>query len=117
MMVHPVCTRPDFTTRNRVLDLLGESGQSTDDAPLRLVVVIQRELVGMRTEPDRVELLRPLPIDPDLDKILCEDLAAQQELVIRLERVDGLFEDRKSTRLNSSHLVISSAVSCLKKKI
>src|SRR5205807_10329380 len=26
-------------------------------------------------------------------------------------------EDRKSTRLNSSHLVISSAVSCLKKKI
>src|SRR2546426_4887942 len=29
---------------------------------------------------------------------------------------DGL-EDRKSTRLNSSHLVISYAVFCLKKKI
>src|SRR2546426_6882722 len=27
-----------------------------------------------------------------------------------------LFEDRKSTRLNSSHLVISYAVFCLKKK-
>src|SRR5688500_19280538 len=27
------------------------------------------------------------------------------------------FEDRKSTRLNSSHLVISYAVFCLKKKI
>src|SRR5256885_7265692 len=29
----------------------------------------------------------------------------------------GLTQDRKSTRLNSSHLVISYAVFCLKKKI
>src|SRR5256885_15694084 len=29
---------------------------------------------------------------------------------------EGLSEDRKSTRLNSSHLVISYAVFCLKKK-
>src|SRR5256885_3350940 len=29
---------------------------------------------------------------------------------------EQLFEDRKSTRLNSSHLVISYAVFCLKKK-
>src|SRR5256885_6416940 len=29
---------------------------------------------------------------------------------------DGLVTDRKSTRLNSSHLVISYAVFCLKKK-
>src|SRR5256885_12091883 len=33
----------------------------------------------------------------------------------RLEEVDG-HRDRKSTRLNSSHLVISYAVFCLKKK-
>src|SRR5256885_8306842 len=31
-------------------------------------------------------------------------------------RLMGLAEDRKSTRLNSSHLVISYAVFCLKKK-
>src|SRR5256885_6752847 len=31
-------------------------------------------------------------------------------------RLLGLREDRKSTRLNSSHLVISYAVFCLKKK-
>src|SRR5256885_11560293 len=31
-------------------------------------------------------------------------------------RQDGPLEDRKSTRLNSSHLVISYAVFCLKKK-
>src|SRR5256885_13190386 len=32
-----------------------------------------------------------------------------------LERVVGILQDRKSTRLNSSHLVISYAVFCLKK--
>src|SRR2546426_2864743 len=32
-------------------------------------------------------------------------------------RVVKAFKDRKSTRLNSSHLVISYAVFCLKKKI
>src|SRR5205807_3170809 len=35
----------------------------------------------------------------------------------RAESASGRFEDRKSTRLNSSHLVISYAVFCLKKKI
>src|SRR5256885_13028355 len=34
---------------------------------------------------------------------------------VRLLRHRGRFEDRKSTRLNSSHLVISYAVFCLKK--
>src|SRR5256885_11252066 len=34
----------------------------------------------------------------------------------RLRDVQGFGEDRKSTRLNSSHLVISYAVFCLKKK-
>src|SRR5256885_11419735 len=32
------------------------------------------------------------------------------------QAVDTLLKDRKSTRLNSSHLVISYAVFCLKKK-
>src|SRR5690625_6814288 len=31
--------------------------------------------------------------------------------------IDGIFRDRKSTRLNSSHVAISYAVFCLKKKI
>ena len=38
------------------------------------------------------------------------------EVVFVLEKSDGLRLDRKSTRLNSSHLVISYAVFCLKKK-
>src|SRR5258705_584351 len=33
-----------------------------------------------------------------------------------LDRFEGVKEDRKSTRLNSSHLGISYAVFCLKKK-
>src|SRR5256885_4180809 len=36
--------------------------------------------------------------------------------VLQREGVDDRGEDRKSTRLNSSHLVISYAVFCLKKK-
>src|SRR3989454_8170299 len=32
------------------------------------------------------------------------------------KKIAGVVEDRKSTRLNSSHLVISYAVFCLKKK-
>src|SRR2546426_10743576 len=38
------------------------------------------------------------------------------ELWVHEYRIDGLRLDRKSTRLNSSHLVISYAVFCLKKK-
>src|SRR3712207_7018801 len=34
-----------------------------------------------------------------------------------LQRIVGVHEDRKSTRLNSSHANISYAVFCLKKKI
>ena len=37
--------------------------------------------------------------------------------VVRLLHVDADEADRKSTRLNSSHTVISYAVFCLKKKI
>src|SRR5205807_8729039 len=46
------------------------------------------------------------------------DLAPQYvlPLVVRLERATPPARDRKSTRLNSSHLVISYAVFCLKKK-
>src|SRR5256885_12015338 len=46
--------------------------------------------------------------------VLCEfDLA---EKILALTTDNALSIDRKSTRLNSSHLVISYAVFCLKKK-
>src|SRR5258705_3518410 len=45
-------------------------------------------------------------------------LAARRDGVVRGRRgtARGVFRDRKSTRLNSSHLGISYAVFCLKKK-
>src|SRR5256885_12743368 len=47
-----------------------------------------------------------------------EDMFALVVPIAVLDRVDHRFanRDRKSTRLNSSHLVISYAVFCLKKK-
>src|SRR5256885_12023296 len=44
------------------------------------------------------------------------DRIGHERLVIRAMAVSGSCADRKSTRLNSSHLVISYAVFCLKKK-
>src|SRR5256885_3279840 len=43
------------------------------------------------------------------------EIEAAQEKLVRLA-VTAVLGDRKSTRLNSSHLVISYAVFCLKKK-
>src|SRR5688572_32742282 len=44
------------------------------------------------------------------------ELNACEAALDMLERVDELNQDRKSTRLNSSHSQISYAVFCLKKK-
>src|SRR5256885_7360023 len=80
------------------------------------------------TEIYTLSLHDALPISPRLEPeqglVLASLLAHQQlERPVRglelkplvLELLDAL-EDRKSTRLNSSHLVISYAVFCLKKK-
>src|SRR5205807_6574233 len=65
---------------------------------------------------EQAELLRQIP---SIDELL-----AQPRLAALFRRVDrnlvveesAASLDRKSTRLNSSHLVISYAVFCLKKK-
>src|SRR5256885_11573835 len=49
---------------------------------------------------------------PHLDRILAERVAADDDAFLP----EVAARDRKSTRLNSSHLVISYAVFCLKKK-
>src|SRR5687768_17653266 len=50
---------------------------------------------------------------PDPSTVGADDLVLSQGAVARVSYVD---EDRKSTRLNSSHGYISYAVFCLKKK-
>src|SRR5688500_19724261 len=46
----------------------------------------------------------------------CRVTGPGHDLPLNLKESSGLAQDRKSTRLNSSHLVISYAVFCLKKK-
>src|SRR5688500_19472662 len=60
-------------------------------------------------------------VDGDLDQAAERALDVRAELLLAgaiqdLAEARARAEDRKSTRLNSSHLVISYAVFCLKKK-
>src|SRR5256885_11012819 len=48
--------------------------------------------------------------------LIGEKLAANAAVGTKLRKKKSACADRKSTRLNSSHLVISYAVFCLKKK-
>src|SRR5215813_15115552 len=84
--------------------LLGVGGRQKEDA-IWLTAASKKY-------PDRVVAGLPLP-DPTSD-------AAASQLEVQLERgrprVIGEVQDRKSTRLNSSHVRISYAVFCLKKK-
>src|SRR2546426_7402569 len=63
-------------------------------------------------------LFRSLEITIAEREFLHEMLEEEQKhLIQQIDHTDTRqFEDRKSTRLNSSHLVISYAVFCLKKK-
>src|SRR5690606_40412125 len=71
---------------------------------------------GLQNRGLQVRVLSPLPFflcfDDGLSKALHQALAFRLVPVCRPRR-DG---DRKSTRLNSSHVKISYAVFCLKKK-
>src|SRR5947208_5638106 len=52
-------------------------------------------------------------LDVEADDVRIERARVESE---RAAAADGLAQDRKSTRLNSSHQIISYAVFCLKKK-
>src|SRR5258708_11855087 len=58
--------------------------------------------------------------NPEMIKIgqdkLRQWMKQEPRLAIYEHAIDDLFRDRKSTRLNSSHQIISYAVFCLKKK-
>src|SRR5205809_9499 len=53
-------------------------------------VVVQEELVRMRPQRDRVDILHPLHLEPGVDQVLREDAAVEQERMIGLERLQRL---------------------------
>src|SRR5256885_12238173 len=84
-----------------------------EPAPTRALTSSVRGPLGRSSQPLRracpshaIDFLRPSGRDPG--RVAVERHLRCPELPVR---------DRKSTRLNSSHLVISYAVFCLKKKI
>src|SRR2546425_1075772 len=73
----------------------GKGGNELDYRPLPPVsavyrpsssVVIEEELVGMRPECDRVDILGPVHREPDVDEILREDATVEQEGMVGLQR-------------------------------
>src|SRR6185295_4091824 len=65
---------------------------------LRLRVVVERELVRMRTEPDGAHFVRHLVLDPGLDHVLGEDVALHEEVVILLQVLEGFLERARHLR-------------------
>src|SRR3712207_8057730 len=64
----------------------------------------------------RASVCPPGPAESFRPNALSQGQAHRMDLLPRPQRFDLQHEDRKSTRLNSSHANISYAVFCLKKK-
>src|ERR1022692_119620 len=55
-------------------------------------VVVHLELVRVRTEPHRVDLVRALVVDPRLDQVWREEAALEQVLVVGLQALEDLLQ-------------------------
>jgi hypothetical protein len=53
-------------------------------------VVVELKLVGVWAQPDRVDLVFPLPVDPRLNEVGSKDIALEQVVVVFLEGVQNL---------------------------
>src|SRR5947208_4839396 len=73
----------------------------------------QAELARARDELQRAESSHKLS---HLSYTRLSEVAKQRAGLIAQQEIDDVQRDRKSTRLNSSHQIISYAVFCLKKK-
>src|SRR3989454_4052041 len=125
-----------FSSRRRHTRLQGDWSSDVCSSDLRLVgLVLLDATAGWRRDLDERESAHPFgsqleqalhgaepfldafgivePVHPDADRVIQRQPVAVPHVHAAL--LDAL-GDRKSTRLNSSHLVISYAVFCLKKK-
>src|SRR4029079_2150751 len=65
---------------------------------LTLVVEVQRELVRVRTQPERVHLVLTLVVDPGLDDLRREHVALEEERMVALEGLQRLVERARRLR-------------------
>src|SRR5256885_8766114 len=97
-----------FSSRRRHTRLQGDWSSDVCSSDLRLELVEDR---------DDLARLHARLVDVEHDVVgVAFGLEAVDVAAPQLEVPLEVREDRKSTRLNSSHLVISYAVFCLKKK-
>src|SRR5690349_22951919 len=83
------------------VDIIGRASRLFDDVVVAVGVNPTKSKSRLFSAEERLDMLRRA----------CADLDN-----VRVEGFTGLLTDRKSTRLNSSHVEISYAVFCLKKK-
>src|SRR2546426_3283686 len=89
----------------------------TADHGRRMIEYIGQEL--LRRPDTQIDETTPLISSGLIDSLELVDIVLKLEELTNLRIPAGIrryVRDRKSTRLNSSHLVISYAVFCLKKK-
>ena len=67
-----------------------QAGVCAGQRPTGLDVVVELEFVRVRAQPDRVDLVRTLPVDPGLDQVRREHSSLEQEFVVGLEGVENL---------------------------
>src|SRR6266511_5781574 len=79
----------------------------------RVVERVVQGADGHVRDADVIDAVRPIP-PHEVGEV--EHRASPQRLVAGVARLPADHRDRKSTRLNSSHVKISYAVFCLKKK-
>src|SRR5205814_8550235 len=79
-------------------------------SPIDRKVALLQQSVDIHREQQQKGLILPVDVE-----VVTKQLNGAQSLS-KIDRKDQSLLDRKSTRLNSSHLGISYAVFCLKKK-
>src|SRR6266566_321283 len=106
----PKGSKRAFVVKGRPI-LTESAGGKLKDWARRVEEVVQREAAGMPA-------MLTGPLGVVVDFAMPRPTSVPKRAIWHAKRpdLDKLLRDRKSTRLNSSHLVISYAVFCLKKK-
>src|SRR3712207_9339539 len=87
--------------------------RSLDGHDVTRLPMYRRARLGIGYLPQEASIFRGLSVEDNIRAVLEVVEPSRKE---RERKLDALLEDRKSTRLNSSHANISYAVFCLKKK-